>query len=140
MCFPCRGEKGVDCYTLWCGECGEEVAAYKGKTGRTSYSRGLDYLETLENRNEDKLVLWLHSVHHHQGRVRDEYSMRVGGGGMCKNREEKKNIVVGLAKKRKNVSVLLSAAVKIVSVSRMQDFLRRNTNMKIIWFSEITKY
>ena len=77
MCFPCRGEKGVDCYTLWCGECGEEVAAYKGKTGRTSYSRGLDYLETLENRNEDKLVLWLHSVHHHQGRVGVEYRMRV---------------------------------------------------------------
>ena len=83
MCFPCRGEKGGDCwrqgvcYTLWCGECGEEVAAYKGETGRTSYTRGLEHLEALENRSEDKSVLWLHSVHHHQGRVGVKYLMRV---------------------------------------------------------------
>ena len=65
------------CYTLWCGECGEEVAAYKGETGRTSYTRGLEHLEALENRSEDKSVLWLHSVHHHQGRVGVKYLMRV---------------------------------------------------------------
>ena len=68
--FPCKGEKGGDCwregvcYTLWCAECGEEVAAYKGETGRNSYTRGLEHLESLENRNTDKSVLWLHSVHH----------------------------------------------------------------------------
>ena len=83
MCFPCKGEKGGDCwregvcYTLWCAECGEEVAAYKGETGRDSYTRGLEHLESLENRNTDKSVIWLHSVHHHQGSVGVDYHMRV---------------------------------------------------------------
>ena len=58
-------------------ECGEEVAAYKGETGRNSYTRGLEHLVSLESRNEDKSVLWLHSVHHHQGRLGVEYHMRV---------------------------------------------------------------
>ena len=45
LCFPCRGDKGGDCwregvcYTLWCEECGQEVAAYKGETGRNAYTR-----------------------------------------------------------------------------------------------------
>jgi hypothetical protein len=64
-------------YTLWCGECGEKVAAYKGETGRNGYTRGVEHLEALQSRNEDKSVLWLHSVHHHQGRVGVEYRMRV---------------------------------------------------------------
>ena len=41
-----------------------EVAAYKGEMGKTFYTRGLEHLEALENRSEDKSVLCLHSVHH----------------------------------------------------------------------------
>ena len=49
--FHFRGEHGGDCwregvcYTLWFGECGEEVAAYKGEMGRTSYTRVLEHLD-----------------------------------------------------------------------------------------------
>ena len=84
-CFPCRGETGGDCwregvnYTLVCEECGAGVAEYLGETGRNSYTRGLEHLQHLEARNEDKSVLWLHSVHHHQGRTDVPYSMRVTG-------------------------------------------------------------
>ena len=82
-CFPCRAEGGGDCwregvcYTLWCVECGEEVAAYKGETGRNAYTRGVEHLEALAKRSVDKSVLWLHSVHHHQSRVGVDYRMRV---------------------------------------------------------------
>ena len=79
----CMGERGGNCwregvcYTLWCGECGEEAAAYKGETGRNSYTRGLEHLKALESRSEDKSVLWLHSVYHHSRREDIKYSMRV---------------------------------------------------------------
>ena len=66
-------------YTLWCQECGDEVAAYKGETGRNAYSRGVEHLEHLEANDEDKSVLWLHSVHHHQSRRDVKYSMKVTG-------------------------------------------------------------
>ena len=36
----------------------------------------MDYWEACD---EDKSVLWLHSVHHHQSRVDINYSMRVTG-------------------------------------------------------------
>ena len=62
-----------------CEECGAGVAEYLGETGRNSYTRGLEHLQHLEARNEDKSVLWLHSVHHHQGRTDVPYSMRVTG-------------------------------------------------------------
>ena len=84
-CFQCRGEKGGNCwkesvtYTLWCDECGEEVAAYKGESGRNGFSRGLEHLDYLEACDEDKSVLWLHSLHHHQSRQDVNYSMRVTG-------------------------------------------------------------
>ena len=84
-CFPCRGEKGGDCwkegvnYSLFCEECGERVAAYLGETHRNAYNRGVEHLDNLEAKNEDKSVLWLHSVHHHQGREGVDYSMRVTG-------------------------------------------------------------
>ena len=67
-------------YTLWCEECGKKIAAYLGETGKNGLSRGLEHLEALESRNEDKSVLWLHSVYHHQGRVDVSYGMRVTGG------------------------------------------------------------
>ena len=77
------GERGGNCwregvrYTLWCGECWEEVAAYKGETGRNSYTRGLEHLKALESRSADKSVIWLHSVYHHSRREDIKYSMRV---------------------------------------------------------------
>jgi hypothetical protein len=84
-CFPCMGDKGGNCwregvtYSLWCEKCGEAVACYKGETGRNSYTRGLEHLDNLEARNEDKSVLWLHSVYHHQSQADIKYSMRVTG-------------------------------------------------------------
>ena len=39
-CFPCMSEEGGNCwvegvtYSLWCGQCGRQVAQYKGETGR----------------------------------------------------------------------------------------------------------
>ena len=85
QCFPCRGEEGGNCwmesitYTLWCEECGEEIAAYKGETGRNGFSRGVEHLNYLEANDEDKSVLWLHSLHHHQGRQDVKYNMKVTG-------------------------------------------------------------
>ena len=85
-CFPCRGPKGGNCwregvtYSLWCEECGEKVAAYQGETGRNGFTRGKEHLDNLEARNEDKSVLWLHSIYHHQRREDIQYSMRVTGG------------------------------------------------------------
>ena len=64
------------CYTLWCGECGEAVAAYKGETGRNGFSRGEEHLDNLDTKNEDKSVLWAHSVHQHQARE-VQYLMKV---------------------------------------------------------------
>ena len=86
MCFPCQGPKGGNCwregvtYSLWCEECGEKVAAYQGETGRNGFTRGREHLESLEAKNEDKSVLWLHSIFHHQRREDVPYSMRVTGG------------------------------------------------------------
>ena len=84
-CFQCRGEKGGNCwkesvtYNLWCDECGEEVAVYKGETGRNAFCRGEEHLASLEAGDEDKSLLWLHSIHHHQSRQDVPYSMRVTG-------------------------------------------------------------
>ena len=84
-CFPCRGEEGGNCsmesvtYTLRCQECGDEVASYKGETGRNAYSRGVEHLDCLEANDEEKSVLWLHSIHHHQSRRDVKYSMKVTG-------------------------------------------------------------
>ena len=89
LCFPCRGSRGGDCwregvcYTLWCEECGENVAAYKGETGRNSYTRGVEQLTALNNENEEKSVLWLHSVFHHNRREDVEYQMRVTSSHTC---------------------------------------------------------
>ena len=66
-------------YTLWCQECGDEVASYKGETGRNAYSRGVEHLDCLEANDEEKSVLWLHSIHHQQSRRDVKYSMKVTG-------------------------------------------------------------
>jgi hypothetical protein len=89
-CFPCRGERGGNCwvqgitYTLNCDTCsrargGREVAAYKGETGRNAFDRGTEHLASLAKRSERDSVLWLHSLYHHQGRVDVDYSMQVTG-------------------------------------------------------------
>ena len=51
----------------------------KGETGRNAYTRGLEHLKNLEAKNLDKSVLWLHTVHHHQGREGIPYTMKVTG-------------------------------------------------------------
>ena len=74
-----RGDEGGNCwregvtYSLWCEKCGEAVACYKGETG-------LEHLDNLDARKEDKSVLWLHSIYHHAKRQDVQYSMRITGG------------------------------------------------------------
>ena len=55
------------------------VCSYIGESGRNGYTRGGEHLDNLETRDEEKSVLWLHSVHHHQGRVDVTYRMRTTG-------------------------------------------------------------
>ena len=80
-CFPCKGGEGGTCwregitYTLYC----EEVAAYFGESGRNGYTRGKEHFEKKLAKDEDNSVLWLHSLHHHQGRVDINYTMQVTG-------------------------------------------------------------
>ena len=74
----CRRE-GVT-YTIWCEECGKEVAAYKGETGQNGFTRGQEHLASLRAKDETKSVLWLHSKFHHQEREDVGYSIRVIGG------------------------------------------------------------
>ena len=84
-CFPCKGGEGGTCwregitYTLYCEECGKEVAAYFGESGRNGYTRGKEHFEKKLAKDEDNSVLWLHSLHHHQGRVDVNYTMQVTG-------------------------------------------------------------
>ena len=67
------------CYDLWCDECGIKVCAYKGESGRNGFTRGGEHLDGLEARDEDKSVLWLHSVYHHQSRLDVPLKMRIPG-------------------------------------------------------------
>ena len=87
-CFPCMGDRGGACrrqgvtYSILCITCQEErktkqvVAAYEGETGRNAYDRGKEHLAALRKRSEDS-VLWLHSLHHHQGREDINFQMVV---------------------------------------------------------------
>ena len=63
---------------MYCVECGEEVAAYFGESGRNGYTRGKEHFEKKLAKDEDNSVLWLHSQHHHQGQDVD-YIMKVTG-------------------------------------------------------------
>ena len=67
-------------YTIWCEECGEEVATYIGESGRNAFTRGCEHLDALNSRDEEKSVLWKHSKIHHQERENVVYSMAVTGG------------------------------------------------------------
>ena len=66
-------------YVLWCDECGIEVAAYHGESGRNAFCRGGEHLDNLALQDEEKSVLWAHSVHHHNSREDVKYAMRVSG-------------------------------------------------------------
>ena len=85
-CFPCKGGEAGTCwregvtYTLFCVECGEELAAYFGESGRNAFTRGKEHIGKYNAKDEDNSVLWLHSLHHHQGREDVPFSMKVTGG------------------------------------------------------------
>ena len=55
-----------------------EVSQYKGETGKNGFERGKQHLKYLEKKDTKESVLWLHSLHHHQGRE-VPYSMSVTG-------------------------------------------------------------
>ena len=67
-------------YTLFCVECGEKVAAYFGESGRNGFTRGKEHFEKKLAKDENNSVLWLHALHHHQGREDVSFSMKVTGG------------------------------------------------------------
>ena len=83
-CFPCQTDEGGDCwregitYSLICEECGEEVAAYFGESGRNGYTRGGEHLINKLAEDENRSVLKLHANHHHNG-ADVRFSMRVTG-------------------------------------------------------------
>ena len=56
-----------------------EVAQYKGETGKNGFERGKNHLKYLQKEDTKDSVLWLHSLHHHQGREDIQYSMSVTG-------------------------------------------------------------
>ena len=55
------------------------MAAYYGESGRNAYSRGVEHLDNVALKDEDKSVLWAHSVHHHNSREDVKYNMKVSG-------------------------------------------------------------
>ena len=55
------------------------MAAYHGESGRNAYCRGGEHLDNLALQDEEKSVLWAHSVHHHNSREDVKYAMRVSG-------------------------------------------------------------
>ena len=73
-CFQCKTDDGGDCwresvtYSLVCEECGEAVCQYFGESGRNGYSRGEEHLANKDAQDENKSVLKLHAIHHHNGR------------------------------------------------------------------------
>ena len=84
-CFPCSSGGGGNCwreaitYLLWCEECGIKVAAYKGESGRNGFRQGEEHLDNKATKDEEKSILWAHSVHHHDSREDMVYMMRVTG-------------------------------------------------------------
>ena len=56
-----------------------EVAQYKGETGKNGFERGKNHLKYLQKKDTKDSVLWLNSLHDHQGREDIQYSMSVAG-------------------------------------------------------------
>ena len=65
--------------SLWCEECGIKVVAYKGESGRNGFRQGEEHLDNKATKDEEKSILWAHSVHHHNSREDMVYMMRVTG-------------------------------------------------------------
>ena len=55
------------------------MAAYKGESGRNGFSRGEEHLDNKATKDEEKSILWAHSVQHHNSREDMVYMMRVTG-------------------------------------------------------------
>ena len=55
------------------------MAAYKGESGRNGFSRGEEHLDNKATKDEEKSILWAHSVHHHNSREDMVYMMTVTG-------------------------------------------------------------
>ena len=53
------------------------IKIYFGESGRNGFSRGKEHFEKKLAKDEDNSVLWLHSLHHHQGREDVSYTMKV---------------------------------------------------------------
>ena len=83
-CFPCKSEGGGNCYresvtyTIFCEECGIEVAANIGETGRNGFSRGCgEHWDKLDGKD---LVASQQNRPPSKGRYCVLYTMRVTGG------------------------------------------------------------
>ena len=59
-----------------CEECGEETCKYSVKSGRNGFSRGEEHLANQEAADENKSILKLNSIHHHNGRE-ENFTMKV---------------------------------------------------------------
>ena len=55
------------------------MAIYIGESGRNGYSRGLEHIDNLKTKDEEKSVLWLHCKDYHQSREDVKFTMRVEG-------------------------------------------------------------
>ena len=66
-------------YSLICEECGDDICQYFGESGRNAYTRGKEHLANIQAQDENKSVLKLHSLHHHNGRDDVNYTMKVTG-------------------------------------------------------------
>ena len=66
-------------YSLVCEECGEAVCQYFGESGRNGFSRGGEHLANKEAQDENKSILKLHCIHHHNGREDVNFIMKVTG-------------------------------------------------------------
>ena len=70
-------QKGT--YSLICEECGDDICQYFGESGRNAYTRGKEHLANIQAQDENKSVLKLHSLHHHNGRDDVNFTMKVTG-------------------------------------------------------------
>ena len=55
------------------------MAAYKGESGRNGFRQGEEHLDNKATKDEEKSILWAHSVQHHNSREDMVYMMRVTG-------------------------------------------------------------
>ena len=51
------------------------MAAYKGESGRNGFRQGEEHLDNKATKDEEKSILWAHSVQHHNSREDMVYMM-----------------------------------------------------------------